>query len=257
MSSPYARSVWRRSWSRLPPLSLRAHPEHQLVDVAPAPVLAGLGRADDRVARGRIVGGGVLPGELSQQPMWPQVWHIRRWTQLIPSARHSSRPATSSGGSSTRVEMCAGRSVPGHESRAGRPPRRRLAGGAPSRRGADHQQGLEDLRTELADLEGPRARRWPHGSRSHARKATSRRTPSTTSPKRTGAPGDPDPALPGAPPNAVVVETDGRPDALSSASPPRSWTRTRARSTPGPWSARPRPTSPPAGSRPSRRSAAP
>src|ERR1700761_5431672 len=38
-----------------------------------------------------------LPSELSQQPMWPQVWHIRRWTQRIPSWRHSSQPSTSSG----------------------------------------------------------------------------------------------------------------------------------------------------------------
>src|SRR4051812_16914149 len=37
------------------------------------------------------------PIELSQQPMWPQVWHIRRWTHSIPSARHSSQPATSPG----------------------------------------------------------------------------------------------------------------------------------------------------------------
>src|SRR6185312_2346733 len=40
-----------------------------------------------------------LPSELSQQPMWPQVWHIRRCTHLIPSSRHSSQPATSSGSS--------------------------------------------------------------------------------------------------------------------------------------------------------------
>src|SRR3954453_7612723 len=37
------------------------------------------------------------PGELSQQPMWPQVWHIRRCTHCIPNARHSSQPATSPG----------------------------------------------------------------------------------------------------------------------------------------------------------------
>src|ERR1043165_2419466 len=40
-----------------------------------------------------------LPIELSQQPTWPQVWHILRCTQLIPIARHSSHPATSPGGS--------------------------------------------------------------------------------------------------------------------------------------------------------------
>src|SRR5690348_4268507 len=29
--------------------------------------------------------------------MWPQVWHMRRWTHCIPRARHSSHPATSLG----------------------------------------------------------------------------------------------------------------------------------------------------------------
>src|SRR3954451_6001063 len=38
-----------------------------------------------------------LPIEWSQQPMWPQVWHIRRCTHCIPNARHSSQPATSPG----------------------------------------------------------------------------------------------------------------------------------------------------------------
>ena len=42
-----------------------------------------------------------------------------------------------------------------------------------------------------------------------------------------------------------------------SAAPPKCSTRAKARPTPGPWSARPRPTSPRAGSRPSRRSAGP
>src|ERR1700710_2471663 len=40
-----------------------------------------------------------LPSELSQQPTWPQVWHIRRCTQRIPNCRHSSQPSTSSGSS--------------------------------------------------------------------------------------------------------------------------------------------------------------
>ena len=56
---------------------------------------------------------------------------------------------------------------------------------------------------------------------------------------------------------AVVVEVDGDADASPSAAPPRSSTRRKAPSTPGPWSARPKPTSPPAASRPSRRSAGP
>ena len=44
--------------------------------------------------------------------------------------------------------------------------------------------------------------------------------------------------------NAVVVEVDGAADTSPSAAPPRSSTRKKARSTPGPWSARPRPTWP-------------
>src|SRR5262245_31619155 len=40
-----------------------------------------------------------LPGELSQQPTWPQVWHILRWTHDMPRARHSSHPSISGGSS--------------------------------------------------------------------------------------------------------------------------------------------------------------
>jgi hypothetical protein len=32
------------------------------------------------------------PGELSQQPTWPQLRQSRRWTQRPPLARHSSHP---------------------------------------------------------------------------------------------------------------------------------------------------------------------
>src|SRR4051794_35650165 len=36
--------------------------------------------------------------------MWPHVWHMRRWTQRIPAARHSSQPGTGSGGSRSSIE---------------------------------------------------------------------------------------------------------------------------------------------------------
>ena len=72
-------------------------PEHQRVLVAPAPVLARLRRTDDGMAALRVVGGRVLADRDSQQPMWPQVWHMRRCTHCIPLARHSSQPATGSG----------------------------------------------------------------------------------------------------------------------------------------------------------------
>ena len=84
--------------------SAGAEAEHRLVDVAPAPVLAGLGGADDRVAALLVMAVACLPSELSQQPMWPQLWHIRRWTQLIPSRKHSSQPATSAGRSKYWIE---------------------------------------------------------------------------------------------------------------------------------------------------------
>src|SRR5215218_1276518 len=44
------------------------------------------------------------PGELSQQPMWPHVWHMRRCTQVVPAARHSSHPASGSGRSRRSIE---------------------------------------------------------------------------------------------------------------------------------------------------------
>lgn len=36
--------------------------------------------------------------------MWPHVWHMRRWTQRVPSARQSSQPATGSGSSRRSIE---------------------------------------------------------------------------------------------------------------------------------------------------------
>src|SRR5436305_895837 len=53
-----------------------------------------------------------LPIELSQQPMWPQVWHIRRWTHCMSSARHSSQPATSPGMSSNATASRCVHSAP-------------------------------------------------------------------------------------------------------------------------------------------------
>jgi hypothetical protein len=38
-------------------------------------------------------------GEESQQPILPQVWHMRRWTHQPPVARHSSQPSTGPAGS--------------------------------------------------------------------------------------------------------------------------------------------------------------
>jgi hypothetical protein len=32
-------------------------------------------------------------GDESQQPTWPQVMHIRRWTHQLPMRRHSSQPS--------------------------------------------------------------------------------------------------------------------------------------------------------------------
>src|SRR3954453_22260237 len=47
--------------------------------------------------------------------MWPQLWHIRRWTHCIPWARHSSQPAISSGrASSSTASRCV------HSATAGR-----------------------------------------------------------------------------------------------------------------------------------------
>src|ERR671916_3452659 len=40
-------------------------------------------------------------GELSQQPVCPHDWHIRRCTHQLPLARHSSQPAMLSGSSVT------------------------------------------------------------------------------------------------------------------------------------------------------------
>src|SRR5437763_16403330 len=44
-----------------------------------------------------------LFGELSQQPIFPQLWHMRRCTHQPPVFRHSSQPATSAGTSVTWI----------------------------------------------------------------------------------------------------------------------------------------------------------
>jgi uncharacterized membrane protein YbhN (UPF0104 family) len=62
-------------------------------------------------------------GELSQQPILPQLWHIRRCTHELPIARQSSQPATGSGSSRTRIwSRCAQLAM------GGRPTARRGAG---------------------------------------------------------------------------------------------------------------------------------
>ena len=71
-----------------------------LVDVAPAPVLARLDRADDRVARSRgMARSRACPRSCRSSRCGRSSWHMRRCTQLIPSSRHSSQPAISSGSS--------------------------------------------------------------------------------------------------------------------------------------------------------------
>jgi len=59
--------------------------EHDLIDVAPAPVFAWLEGLDDRVIGRMEVFGGVLCFfEESQQPTCPQMRHSRRCTQVSP-----------------------------------------------------------------------------------------------------------------------------------------------------------------------------
>ena len=237
-----------------PGLLAAADAEHQLVDVAPAPVLAGLGRADDRVACRVKWAVACLPSELSQQPMWPQVWHIRRWTQLIPELQ--ALLAAGDLGRQVevldRVEMRAGRSVQRDMDLRAHGMRGRALNGEPIT-----EEGIEALREEIEELEGPA----PHGDggADQGRPRGGRPQGERRVPHRQGgpgAPGDPDQA----PAGAAAQRGRGRgrratPTPSPSAAPPRCSTRRTARSTPGPWSARPRPTSPRAASRPSRRSA--
>src|SRR4029450_2762197 len=42
-------------------------------------------------------------GEESQQPIFPQVMHMRRWTQPLPIFRHSSQPSIDSGRAVTSI----------------------------------------------------------------------------------------------------------------------------------------------------------
>jgi len=42
-------------------------------------------------------------GDESQQPIFPQVMHMRRWTQGLPIFRHSSQPAIASGSFVTSI----------------------------------------------------------------------------------------------------------------------------------------------------------
>ena len=121
-------------------------------------------------------------------------------------------------------------------------------------------QGLEDLRTELADLEGPRREAMAarikvareegdlkENAEYHVAKEDQAHLETRIKRLRERLH------------NAVVVEADGAAaDAFAFGLHRRGPRRVERRaSTPGPWSARPRPTSPPAGSPPSRRSAAP
>src|SRR5438552_6394483 len=44
-----------------------------------------------------------LFGDESQQPIFPHVMHMRRWTQPLPVFKHSSQPATGSGNAVTSI----------------------------------------------------------------------------------------------------------------------------------------------------------
>src|SRR6266508_463772 len=63
-----------------------------LVDVAPAPILAGLERGHDRMTGRMEVFVACRFFESSQHPTCPHVRQRRRCTQLSPIARHSSQP---------------------------------------------------------------------------------------------------------------------------------------------------------------------
>ena len=81
------------------PPSVIGQDEHHVVDVAPAPVLAGLDGAGYRMAGSCACLLACLFGEESQQPILPHVWHMRRCIQSLPIFRHSSQPAIRAGGS--------------------------------------------------------------------------------------------------------------------------------------------------------------
>jgi len=44
-----------------------------------------------------------LFGDESQQPIFPHVMHMRRWTQRLPIFRHSSQPSMRSGNAVTSI----------------------------------------------------------------------------------------------------------------------------------------------------------
>src|SRR2546421_6785947 len=55
-------------------------------------------------------------GDESQQPIFPQAIHIRRWTQSLPILRHSSHPSIVAGRAATSLSsrgLRIGRSVIG------------------------------------------------------------------------------------------------------------------------------------------------
>src|SRR4029077_11416688 len=65
---------------------------HQLIDVAPAPMLAG---SIDVIMECCVAWKCLVACrffESSQQPTCPQVLQSRRWTQVSPSLRYSSQP---------------------------------------------------------------------------------------------------------------------------------------------------------------------
>ena len=138
-----------------------------------------------------------LPGELSQQPMWPQLWHIRRCTQLHP-LRQALLAAGDLGGQVEVLDRrgCGCRRPCFDSVDDGRAPasdRRRSSslgtvsvetGGEPIT-----EEGIEALREEIAELEGPRRER--DGGADQGRARGRRPQGERRVPHRQGGPGAP------------------------------------------------------------------
>src|SRR3954470_5881903 len=78
-------------------ISTPAEAHHRFVDVAPAPVFAGLGGADDRVAGVLMVGGGVFAdrvvaaADVAAGLAHPQVHPLHALRQALLATRHLAR----------------------------------------------------------------------------------------------------------------------------------------------------------------------
>ena len=151
-----------------------------LVDVAPAPVLAGLEGLDDRVPDRRSACRRAWRfGEESQQPTCPQVRHSRRCTHGVPMRRHSSQPCGVRGTTGPdRGGVGADPGTDGHGSgpparaatsrrRADRLPRRRLP--APSGLARHDQLAVLDVDVDRRPVRGCHPRPAPARSASRPR----------------------------------------------------------------------------------------